>query len=57
MAERGGFAAMDPEEQRAISRKGGHASHGGRGRHEDDEESSHGNRGGGSRRGFAAMDE
>lgn len=29
-----GFAAMDPEKQREIARKGGHASHGGGGKHQ-----------------------
>ncbi|MFO0950714.1 MAG: KGG domain-containing protein [Isosphaeraceae bacterium] len=44
---RRGFAAMDPEEQREISRKGGQASHGGRGRQSEyDEEEDGGGRGG-----------
>jgi general stress protein YciG len=63
---RRGFAGMDPEEQREISRMGGRASHGGRGRdYEEDDWRSRGrssrdydeDRGNGhSRRGFAAMD-
>lgn len=59
---RRGFAAMDPEERREIARRGGEASHGGRGRvgrsrYEDEERGfrSRG-RGGDGRRGFAAMD-
>jgi general stress protein YciG len=46
MAERSkrGFAAMDPEEQREISRRGGEASHGGRGRDEEEDRNGGGRR-------------
>ena len=60
---RRGFAAMDEEQQREIASKGGRASHGGRGREDEDEgDEDEGDEGrsdsswGGSRRGFAAMD-
>ncbi len=33
---RRGFASMDPEERRQIARRGGQASHGGRGYQEED---------------------
>ena len=35
---RRGFASMDPEERRQIARRGGQASHGGRGYQDDYEE-------------------
>jgi general stress protein YciG len=64
--DRRGFAAMDPEEHREISRRGGYSSQGGRGREFDewsDREGArrgfddeYGDRGGGSRRGFGSMD-
>lgn len=59
---RRGFASMDPEEHREISREGGRMSHGGQGRDWNDEydrerrsfrEEGEGGR---SRRGFASMD-
>ena len=51
MTERG-FGAMDDEKQKEIARKGGQASHGGKG-----QDSQSKKQGGSSERGFAAMDE
>ena len=36
-SRRQGFGSMDPQRQREISRQGGRASHGGRGRQENDD--------------------